>query len=94
MWKRYALSVMLAVLAILVISCAEYQRAEEHLKVEGARATDAFLETSEYGICTAATIGSIMRRYGSNPEQAAAWQLYCEGVWKQQAGQELELFGK
>lgn len=93
MLKTFTLLVMLVVFLTL-ISCTQFNQASGHIKVEGARATDAFLETSEYGICTAATIGSIMRRYGSNPEQSAAWQLFCEGVWKQQAGQELELFGK
>lgn len=92
-FKRFTLLAILAVLLTLT-SCAEYDRASEHLKMEGARATDAFLETSEYGICSASTIGAIMRRYGSNPDAADAWQIFCEEVWKQQAGQELELFKK
>lgn len=85
---------MMLAVPLILPSCAEYDRAAEHLKMEGARATDAFLETSEYGICTASTIGAIMRRYGNSPDQSAAWQLFCEEVWRQQAGQELELFSK
>lgn len=61
--------------AVLVISgCAQLQFATQ----QGAEVADGALAGGAFTICTAATVGSIRRRYGNNPEQMAAWQLFCE----------------
>ena len=54
------------------------------VKNYGAQAYDEGLENSEFYICKAASIGSILRRYGG--EKAAAWNKLCredgEGIVK------------
>ena len=45
------------------------------VKDYGAQAYDEGLENSEFYICKAASIGSILRRYSGN--KAAAWRTLC-----------------
>ena len=45
------------------------------VKDYGAQAYDEGLENSEFYICKAASVGSVVRRYGGN--KAAAWNKLC-----------------
>ena len=45
------------------------------VKNYGAQAYDEGLENSEFYICKAASVGSVVRRYGGN--KAAAWNKLC-----------------
>lgn len=63
------------ILVILLLpSCTQFKQ----FQIQSAEVADAGLSTSEWGVCNAATIGSIRRRYGGNPDAATAWQLFCE----------------
>ena len=44
---------------------------------KGAEFADLALEQAEFVICRAASVGSVMRRYGSNKEVAAAYLKLC-----------------
>lgn len=43
----------------------------------GAQAMDEALVNTEWFMCNGASIGAIKRRYGSDPERAAAWRAIC-----------------
>ena len=47
------------------------------IKDRGAEVYDRALEESEFVICRAASVGSVMRKYGGSPEMAAAWKTLC-----------------
>ncbi|KKM60281.1 hypothetical protein LCGC14_1543440 [marine sediment metagenome] len=51
----------------------------DFVKVEGAQAYDEGLSNSEFFICKAASVGSVLRRYGRSEETAAAWRAICRG---------------
>lgn len=66
--------------AILVSVTACSQRVDtfrETLKSGGAELADQVLDDAEFIICRGATVGSIMRRYGSDVELARAWRTIC-----------------
>lgn len=42
-----------------------------------SKANDTALQASEAVLCRGASIGSIMRKYGSDPAKAAAWRVLC-----------------
>ncbi len=43
----------------------------------GAVAEDQLIDTAEWSICNAASVGSVRRKYGSDEEKAAAWRVIC-----------------
>ena len=43
----------------------------------GAEIFDEGLENAEWFICRAASVGAVMRRYGSSAVKAAAWRALC-----------------
>ena len=47
------------------------------VKTKGAEFFDGALENAEFTICSAASIGSVMRRYGGSVEKARAWRTLC-----------------
>ena len=47
------------------------------IALRGAVVADAALENAEWVICNAATIGSVMRRYGQDPDLSAAYSTLC-----------------
>ena len=63
--------------ASLLPGCAELQVAKQAVADNDAKAADAELEVSEWGICNAATIGAWMRRYGNDPEKVEGWKRLC-----------------
>lgn len=44
---------------------------------QGAVVADAALENAEWAICNAASIGSVMRRYGQDPALSEAYSTLC-----------------
>lgn len=49
------------------------------VKVKGAQVYDAGLDNAEFFICQAASVGSVIRRYGRDWATASAWRTLCEG---------------
>lgn len=43
----------------------------------GAAMADKTLENAEFAICKAATVGSVVRRYGASTIKADAWRAIC-----------------
>ena len=68
----------LALAVGLTSGCADSTR--ETIASEGARAYDQALETSEFVICQAASVGSVIRRYGKSEADAKAWRQICLGA--------------
>ena len=50
------------------------------VRTYGAQAYDEGLENAEFYICRAASVGSIVRRYGQEPKLFHAWRALCIGV--------------
>lgn len=64
---------MLFVLS-LTVGCAQQLH---QFATKSASVADSALSASEWGVCTAATVGSVRRAYGTSPEKAKAWQTFC-----------------
>ena len=58
---------------------SEGDAARAFVKQYGEQAFDEGLINSEWFICRAASIGSILRRYGKSADLAAAWRKLCLG---------------
>ena len=43
----------------------------------GAQAMDEGLVNAEFFVCRAASVGSVVRRYGKSAETAEAWKTLC-----------------
>ena len=43
----------------------------------GAQAMDEGLINAEWFVCKAASVGSVQRRYGTDPAKAQAWKALC-----------------
>lgn len=71
--KRAAL-LTAAAAALLSGGCAQIQHAEQ----KAADAADGVLVGAEWAICRAATVGSVLRRYGASPERMEAWRRLCQ----------------
>ena len=59
--------------ALLLTGCASLDYAADR----AADVSDQALEAGEWTICRAASVGSILRRYGADPQRMAAWQAMC-----------------
>lgn len=62
---------------LLLAGCETVDTVRTVAKEKGAVASDNLLEDAEFIICRAATVGSVMRRYGGSKELAAAWLDMC-----------------
>ncbi len=60
--------------AILLSGCLPEAQS---IKDRGADVADTALDTSEWHICRAASVGSVLRRYGTSAERMAAWRALC-----------------
>ncbi|NIA67593.1 hypothetical protein HBA54_03220 [Pelagibius litoralis] len=49
----------------------------ETVKVRGADAADTTIDNLEWGLCNAASIGSINRTYGTSDEDANRYRDFC-----------------
>lgn len=70
-----ALTVLLALGACGQTSLGSAVR--DQVKVRGAEIFDEGLENAEFFICHGASVGSVMRRYGSSQNKALAWRTLC-----------------
>lgn len=59
---------------LALTSCA----ALDSFKGKAADFNDESLLSAEFTICKAASIGSVMRRYGGSEEKAKAWKELCK----------------
>jgi hypothetical protein len=60
--------------ALLLTGCAGTL---DYAATRGADVSDAALEASEWTVCRAATVGAVLRRYGTSPERMEAWRRLC-----------------
>lgn len=71
----------LSLVAVLVISGCGLTREGDAVRAAvrdyGAKAADAELENLEWGICNAASIGAVNRRYPSGSKKAAGRAALC-----------------
>ena len=66
----------LIILAALALSgCSDVLRAG--VVQRGATVADKALEDAEFLLCRAATVGSVVRRYGVSTDKADAWRTIC-----------------
>jgi hypothetical protein len=77
-WAGFRAVTVLSVL-VVVSGCTSWNTLQSGVAVQGAKAADEALETSEWGICEAVTMGAWQRRYGENPGKAKAWADLCDG---------------
>lgn len=62
-----------AAAALLLSGCAY----TDLIADRAAEASDSALEASEWTVCRAASVGAVLRRYGTSPERMEAWRLLC-----------------
>ena len=67
---------VVVIMAMLLSGCAT---APEYA-ARGAAAADDGLNAAEWYICRAASVGSILRRYGTSDDRMAAWRKLCTEV--------------
>lgn len=60
----------------LLAGCTDATRSI--IATRGAQAADQTLESAEWVMCHAASIGSIKRRYGRTTETAEAYRALCD----------------
>ncbi len=74
-----SVNILLPVL-LLVGGCGFTEQgdlAREVISAKGAQAMDEGLRNAEFFICRAASVGAVMRRYGTTGEKARAWRILC-----------------
>lgn len=75
--------ILVALATVILSGCAQWNIAKGY----GAQAADGVLEGGLYSTCVAPTVGSLIRRYGNDPDGRAAWELFCTHEWSRGAGQ-------
>jgi hypothetical protein len=69
---------VLFALALLLAGCSPQSLAARDAAVDaGAEANDRALAAAEFAMCRGASIGSVMRRYATSADRAAAWRTLC-----------------
>lgn len=69
---------LLWVAALLVVGgCGATDVYRSAIATESAEGADDFVETARWGLCKAASIGSIRRAYGGSAEQARKYADFC-----------------
>lgn len=61
----------------LLAGCAQFTERRDEVVQKAADFNDEALVTSEIIVCRGASVGSIIRRYGTNPEVWEAWKKLC-----------------
>ena len=74
---RHALRVAALGAAFVLAACGTAVELRDLAVVKGAEAYDEALITSEIFMCRGASIGSVLRRYGTAPDRAQAWRTLC-----------------
>lgn len=76
----YRMKIILIITMVFISGCAEYRTL---IGSYGAESADAALESSEWGVCKAATAGALERRYSlysdTSGPKATAWRGLCYG---------------
>ena len=70
-------TVLVLLLAVLMVGCAEYGSLKSSIANYGAKAADEELITARWATCDAATAGALRRRYANDPTGLKAWQDFC-----------------
>ncbi len=68
---------MKTILAVLALSLLAGCSTLTGVVDRGAEANDTLADGAEITTCRVISIGSWTRKYGSNPERAAAWRVLC-----------------
>lgn len=79
-WKPIVIGVGAIIALFLLAGCGftpESIAARDLVKAVGAQVYDEGLANSEFFICKAASVGSVLRRYARSEETAAAWRILC-----------------
>lgn len=78
---RRAIILFLACITLISVSACGFTPQGDAIRqavaTRGAEAFDEGLANAEWFICNAASVGSIDRRYGRDPELAQAWRVLC-----------------
>jgi hypothetical protein len=65
-------------IAILLLGgCGASDMYRGAIATESAKGADDFVDTARWGLCKAASIGSIRRAYGGSAEQARTYAEFC-----------------
>ena len=64
-----------ACLLVVLVGCASPQ-----FVAKGEDVADQGLAGAEWYVCRAATVGSVLRRYGTSDDRMAAWRQLCTEV--------------
>ncbi len=64
-------------LLCLVPGCAQWNVAQGIVADRGAAVADEVLQSSEFTLCKAITVGAWQRAYGQSAERADAWRKLC-----------------
>lgn len=78
--KRMKIASVLACLSVALGACgftSTGERVRQGAATHGAAAMDEGLVNAEWFICSAASIGSVKRRYGKTKETADAYNTLC-----------------
>ena len=67
----------MALMTMFLSACSDNFR--QGVATQGAALADDVLEDAEWMLCSAASIGSVKRRYGRDPKTAAAYVKLCDG---------------
>lgn len=59
-------------------ACAGWETVQGTVAGKGAQAADEFLQSGEWVVCEAATVGAVNRKYGLDPAKTQAWKDYCK----------------
>jgi len=68
---------LMAILALSLPACAQFQEVQNVVRDRGARANDIALDSAQNVMCTDASVGSVRRKYGQDPDLAAAYRRLC-----------------
>ncbi len=73
--------ILLALVVVLSLTgCALDPRlsaSRDLLVAEAAKVSDAAVDDAVFTICRAITVGSWRRKFGADPQRAAAWKALC-----------------
>lgn len=75
--KRLLLIAALIAASSTVTGCASVASFFGTAAEKGAQAADLELASTEWGMCNAATIGAVRRKFGKSPDLAAAYNKLC-----------------
>jgi len=66
-----------ALLVLLLTGCTSFNTLQGQVAGRGAAAADEVRETAQWTLCSAISVGSWVRAYGSSKEKAEAWRTLC-----------------